>query len=140
MGGNAMITRIIDILGWKIHWFFFSTSRDKEDISQCLEILGAEDSLLYKVRKDSYLDSYDYGFTYSNMSIKESVVVIGQTSSGQEFLNTFVHELTHITNHIANTYFMDLSGEEIAYLAGDIAMKVGDIVCKYSCNSCRNKF
>lgn len=70
----------------------------------------------------------------------ESVVTIGHTTNGEEFLNTFIHELNHITTHLAKTLHINLDSEDIAYLAGDIAMKVSDIACKYSCNSCRNKF
>lgn len=33
----------------------------------------------------------------------ESVVTIGHTTNGEEFLNTFIHELNHITTHIAKT-------------------------------------
>lgn len=140
MGRNVMITRTIDILDWRIYWCFFTTNKDVEYITSLLEDLGAEDDIISRISFDKYLDEYDYGFTYSNMSRKESVVVIGQTTNGQEFLNTFIHELHHLTVHIAETLHIELGQEEIAYLAGDIAMEVGDIVCKYSCNSCRNKF
>lgn len=135
-----MITRDIYILGWKIHWCFFTSDRNKEEVIDLLEGLNAENILLSRIYDNKYLDGYDYGFTYSNMSKHESVVVIGQTTSGHEFLNTFIHELHHLTIHIAETLNIELGAEETAYLAGDIAMEVADIVCKYSCNSCRNKF
>lgn len=79
----------------------------------------------------------DTGFTYSNPEFRESVVVIGSSSSGAEFLNSFVHELRHLTDDIAYTCGYPLRGEPAAYLAGDISMGLSDIVCVMSCEKCR---
>lgn len=134
-----MIHRETQILDWDIEWYFFTTKENIDDILSSLVSMNAQDSLLSKIERTNLLDKQNYGFTFSNMSRRKSIVVIGQTTSGQEFLNTFIHELRHLTDHIASTLHLDLSGEEVAYLAGDVAMTVGDIICKYSCDSCKNK-
>lgn len=134
-----MIRRNTEILDWDIEWFFFTTSKDKEIILSSLYESNANDSLISNIDETNLLDKKNSGFTFSNMTRRKSVVVIGNTTSGRQFLNTFIHELRHLTDHIAATLKINLSGEEAAYLAGDIAMVVGDIVCKYSCDYCKNK-
>ena len=84
-------------------------------------------------------DRMDTGFTYSNPHRMESIVVIGRSSSGAEFQNSYVHELRHLTDDIAYFYGYPLRGEPAAYLAGDIALELSDIVCKMSCDHCREK-
>ena len=51
-------------------------------------------------------------------------------------LNTIVHEIVHIAQHIAIEDGIDPLGEEMAYLCGDIASTVSDIVCVLSCPHC----
>lgn len=80
----------------------------------------------------------DSGFTYSNPDIRRSVMVIGKTSSGAQFLNSFVHELRHLIDDIAVADGMGMSGEAVAYLSGDTAMLVADIVSQLSCDHCRS--
>ena len=79
------------------------------------------------------------GFTYSNLSKKKSVVVIGESTNGGEFLNSFSHELRHLADDISSYYGMIDRGEEVAYLTGELANSVSDIVCLLSCDCCRNK-
>ena len=102
-----------------------------------MEELEAPPSILRRVERNMELDQMDTGFTYSNLFLRESVVVIGRSSSGAEFLNSFVHELRHLADDIAYVYGYPLRGEEVAYLTGDIALALSDIVCAMSCDSCR---
>ena len=60
------------------------------------------------------------GFIYTNYDRKASIIVIGQASSKQEFLNTIAHEANHLQSHIATKYNLDEKGEEVSYLMGDI--------------------
>lgn len=62
---------------------------------------------------------------------------IGKTTTGPEFLDTTIHEITHITQDIAHTDNIDPFGEDFAYLAGDISHEISDIVCEMSCPHCR---
>lgn len=76
------------------------------------------------------------GFTYSNTLLRRSVVYVSPTSSGQEFLSSFVHELSHLTCDICVTDGISLRGEKIAYLMGEIARRLSAIVCRLSCDKC----
>lgn len=98
--------------------------------------LDASDYLLVKVAKKMRKGRLNEGFTYSNEAMRESVIVIGPTSSGDEFVNTFVHELEHVATNIASSLGLDLEGEGPAYLAGDSAMELAKILCKLGCSEC----
>lgn len=134
-----MIARKTEILDWDIEWYFFTTKKDEDLILSSLYEVNAQENLISNIKNTNLLDMKNSGFTFSNMTRRKSVIVIGNTTNGRQFLNTFIHELRHVTDHIASTLNIDLSGEGVAYLAGDIAMDVSDIVCKYSCDTCKNK-
>lgn len=132
-----MISRKLNIRGWRCCFCFALDGYASDVILSRLSRLGAPPSILRRVRKNMELDQMDTGFTYSNLFLRESVVVIGRSSSGAEFLNSFVHELRHLADDIAYVYGYPLRGEEVAYLTGDIALALSDIVCTMSCEVCR---
>ena len=61
------------------------------------------------------------GITYSNHILKTTILVITKTTSTKEFVNTFVHEVSHIQNHIIKTYHLDNNSEQVCYMIGTIA-------------------
>lgn len=70
----------------------------------------------------------------SSPSERASVVVIGHATSVEETVNTFSHELRHLVDDIAAVCGITVSGEEVAYLTGDIALTLASsllhIVCE----------
>lgn len=54
-------------------------------------------------------------------------------SSGAEFINTFTHEILHLAVNIATGEKMNLKGEFPAYVAGDTAGELSDILCYLGC-------
>lgn len=64
------------------------------------------------------------GFTYTNTKQRKSIVVIGQTDSREQFLNTVVHEAKHVQSAICDYYDVDEDSEDAAYLIGYIVMKM----------------
>lgn len=87
---------------------------------------------------------YDCGFTYAkpqeyrfiNAKRHRAVVLIGPTSSSEEFLDTFVHEVHHLAVAIASELGVDLEGESPAYIAGDTAREFADVICELGCPHC----
>lgn len=132
-----MIIRKLNIRGWRCFFCFALDRYNADVILSRLEELEAPPSILRRVRRNIRLDRMDTGFTYSNLFLRESVIVIGRSSSGAEFLNSFVHELRHLADDIAFVYGYALRGEEVAYLTGDIALALSDVVCAMSCEVCR---
>jgi len=74
------------------------------------------------------------GFTYVNTRRRKAVVVIGPVSSMQELINTFIHETYHLAVSITESYGYDLSGEVPAYLIGDLARELADVICTFGCD------
>lgn len=77
------------------------------------------------------------GFTYSSYDYRTSIVVIGITTSADEFQNTFDHEKGHVAMHIAKYLDIEPFSEEYQYLAGDIGIKMFKIAKHFLCNKCR---
>lgn len=87
------------------------------------------------------MENYEYntGFTFTNNEKKQSLVVIGLTTSPSEFQNTFDHEKGHLVIHIARYYDIDPYGEEYQYLAGDIGRKFFPVAQKFLCKHCKKE-
>lgn len=64
------------------------------------------------------------GFIFSNLDINISLIVIGESTSNKEFINTIVHEANHLQSHIATKYNIDEKGEEVCYLIGEIVERM----------------
>ena len=134
-----MKTRVIHIRRWSIVFIFSFDTHDEGTVYDSLLWADAPDSIHSKVSDLISAGYLNNGFCYSNTEIRRSVVGIGKTSSGPEFLNTAVHEITHIAQHIAEEDGIDPYSEEFAYLVGDITHEISDIVCEMSCPHCRGE-
>lgn len=132
-----MIYRVINIAGWECELYVSLDGYWVEDIIDSMLGCGASESVIRRISMNMRRDEMDTGFTYSNPALRRSVMVIGRTSEGKQFLNSFVHELRHLVDDIAESSGMQITGEGVAYLTGDIAMSLADIVCALSCDHCR---
>lgn len=131
-----MQARFIEIRRWSTLFYFGFDTKDKERILDALVWADAPDSVLEKVSGNISAGNLDEGFCFSNPSLRVSIVGVGKTSSGPEFMDTTVHEIAHIALHIAEADGIDPYSEELAYLMGDISREVSDIVCELSCPHC----
>lgn len=127
-----MIHRQLYIGSWICDFFFALDSLERGRILHLLYDYGASDDMLD--RADMIMDGgYNKGFTYTNPRLKHSIVVIGPTSNGAEFLDSFVHEVRHLANDIAEELGYDLDAEMPAYLSGDAARALAEDVCRLGC-------
>ena len=76
---------------------------------------------------------YNCGFTYANPYRHRAVVLIGPTTNGPQFLNTFVHEVRHLADQIALSHGIPLDAEGPAYVSGDTTQALSDVVCMLGC-------
>lgn len=135
-----MIRRVLRIGGWIVEFLFCLGRYDIEGVLACLRDAGAP-----RWVREQALDlmencDYDCGFTYSarrpqrysyyNRDNHRAVVLIGPTSSAAEFLDTTVHELRHLTDAIAKSMGVALDSEDAAYISGDTARELADIILK----------
>lgn len=87
------------------------------------------------------IENYEYntGFTITDYEHKQSLVVIGLTTSPSEFQHTFDHEKGHLAIHIAKYYDISPYSEEYQYLAGDIGKRLFPIAQKFLCKHCKQE-
>lgn len=139
-----MIRRSLVIGNW-VSDFMFATDRyDIDDVLSCLYDAGAPEWALEEAEDLMENCDYNCGFTYSgpqryryiNAKRHRAVVLIGPAESGAEFLDTFTHELYHLVVAIASEMGVDLEGEAPAYIAGDSARELAEVVCRLGCDHC----
>lgn len=134
-----MITRLIRIRRWQVLFLFSFDIDDMEDILDALSWVDAPDSIVSQVSENVSVGNLDEGFTYSDPDLRKTVFAISKTSSGPEVLDSTVHEIIHIVQHIALQDGMDMFSESVAYLGGDISRAISDIVCELSCPHCNSR-
>lgn len=131
-----MLVRKVHIRRWTILFLFSFNADDLESITDALVWAQAPDSIIYKVQGNASADNLNEGFTFSNPETRRTVFGISEASSGPEVLDSTVHEIIHIVQHIAFEDDMDMFSEDVAYLGGDISRAISDIVCELSCPHC----
>ena len=109
-----------------------------ERILDALIWADAPDSIISKVSENVSVGRLNEGFCYSNQIERKTVVGVGKTTTGAEFLDTTIHEIVHITQDVSRKDGIDPWGEDFAYLAGDISRGVSDVVCEMACPHCRH--
>lgn len=54
-------------------------------------------------------------------------------------MNTIVHEVRHLTDDIATAENIQITGEKVAYLSGEIAEKMFKECHGFLCDECRER-
>ena len=130
-----MIRRVLRIGRWTVEFLFAVGGYDTDGVLSCLYDAGAPKGILAQAKDLMMSCRENCGFTYSNTLDRRAVVLVGPSSSGAEFLDTFVHEVRHLANSIAESLGQRLDGELPSYLAGDTARELADIVCRLGCRT-----
>jgi len=125
--------------GWTAYIYYAIASIDAEDIADKLREVGCGGVEANNFKEALSSFGYNAGFTYSNPSSRQSVMVIGPTTSAEEFQSTFDHEKGHLAMHIAETFGIDPFGEEYQYLTGEIGRKMFPVAKRFLCDCCRRK-
>ena len=131
------IHRVLKIGRWVVDFIFATKYYDVDGILSCLYDAGAPRWVMENAGEMMSEGKYNTGFTYTNPAIHRAVVVVGPTTSGAEFTNTFTHEIHHLAVAIASELGIDLESETPAYLAGDSAKALAEVVCELGCEHCR---
>lgn len=125
---------------WRIHAFFAVSEYWVEPIMDLLWELDCDSERAKKAYDNLTSGELNNGLCYSNYKMRESVLVVSKSTSSAEFINSLHHELVHLQSHIAHECNLDPQGEEIAYLSGDIIMRIYPHVAYLLCDKCRNKY
>lgn len=124
---------------WIVTVFYAVTTYWTDDIVRCLERAGCDGKNLRDAYEQLSLGKLDTGLTFSNKERGETVMVIALTSSAEEFMKSWTHEMGHLKDHIATTCGISPHGEEIQYLGDDIITEMWDIAHQFVCCKCRPK-
>lgn len=131
-----MIHRALIIGRWMVDFLFCKNGFDEDGVLACLRDCGASGFTMEQADDLMRTCDYNCGFTFANPKKKRAVVVVGPTTSGAEFTDTLVHEIHHLAVAIAAELGIDLEGETPAYVAGDAARALADVVCELGCSHC----
>ena len=134
-----MIVRELAIHDWKIVFLFAFEEEDLDSVVEVLRWAHAPEYRIFRVEDKVRRGGLDTGFCFSNPRWRRTVFAIGLSSSGPEVLDSVVHEIIHITQHIAQEDDLDPYGEDVAYLGGDISRAISDVVCELSCPHCNRQ-
>lgn len=125
---------IIEQFDWHVYVYMAAAKDDAQEILAKLDEIGIRASEYMRAERHLQRAVRDSGMTYSNPDARTSVVVISHATSVAETVNTFSHELRHLVDDIAAACGITVSGEEVAYLTGDIALTLASsllhIVCE----------
>ncbi len=122
---------------WLIKVFYNTTPEDSEVILKELDDIDCEPDAFYKAAEILESGRYNTGCTYTDVEKHVTFVIINETESAKEFLNTLAHEVTHIAMHLGEFYKIDYRSEEISYLVGDIIYEMYDTAKDFLCEHCR---
>lgn len=132
-----MIRRDLEIGRWHVEFYFVPDDYDIDYILDRMYTFGASASKMRRALQIMESGLPNRGFTFANPYDFLAIVVIGPTTSGAEFQDTVTHEALHLAVAIADALGVDLKGETPAYLAGDSARALSDVICRYGCEECR---
>ena len=128
-----MIHRVIAIGRWTVDFLFATKRYDIDGVLACLYDAHAPEDIMDQAEELMESCRYNCGFTYTNQSRRRAVVLIGPTSSGSEFQDTFVHEVRHLADAIAKSLGIPLDSERPAYISGDTAKALAEVICELGC-------
>lgn len=124
---------------WRVTVFYAVTSYWTEEIISSLRRIGCSGKNIHDAYESLTLGNLDTGITYSNFEDGETVMVIALTSTPEEFMKSWSHEMGHLKDHIATAFDISPHGEEIQYLGDDIIGEMWDIAHQFVCCKCRTK-
>lgn len=131
-----MLHRVLLIGRWVVDFLFAPRGYDIEGVLACLYEIGAPSRIIDRAREIMENEELNRGFTFSNQEIRRAVVVVGPSSSGEQFVNTTAHELYHLSVAIASSLGVDLEGENPAYIIGDTMQSLIEVICELGCSKC----
>ena len=132
----TMIRNVLMIGRWSVEFYFCPDGYDVDELLDRLYSLGASAGVLREAMSLMESGRPNTGFTFPNPYEYEAIVAVGPTTSGDEFVNTFTHEIHHLAGAIAGALGVDLEGETPAYIAGDSARELASVVCRLGCSHC----
>lgn len=121
---------------WEVIAYYESDSHNAGEILSEIEASGADDYTYNRALNNLRGGLVDTGLTYSNTGERRTIIVMSQASSRAEFANTWFHELIHAANHIGAANGLDVQGEAVAYVGGELARAMQPVAALLMCPRC----
>lgn len=132
-----MVRRVLKIGRWIVDFLFVTRKYDKEGVLAFLYELRAPRGVILRAEKIIDSGEENRAFTYTDQYLRRGVVVIGPTSSGAEFLDSFSHEIDHLADAIAESLGIKENKEGTSYITGDTTRALAEVICEMGCNKYR---
>lgn len=126
----------IERCDWHVKAYIAVTCYYTDRICKSLIDIGCPEHTLRRARESMEKCELNTGLTYSNSTIRETVMVIALSSTPAQFLNSFTHEMRHMTDHILQAEGWNIGGEPVAYLTGDVSGTLWKDVHDFICCKC----
>lgn len=119
----------MDVCGepWRITVFLPITRYHVQEILDALRSIGITDENYSTAKENLTTGRVNNGFTFSNAARRETVSVWAVCTSPAMYFNLIVHELHHLSVHIASACKLDLEGEDVCYINGDTAQHLWEL-------------
>lgn len=118
---------------WRVTVFFPLTCYHMGEIMGELARMRCSQEDMNSAMNNLMTGQRNNGLTYSNYTARESIVVFALSDNPKQYFNLIVHELHHLSVHIAEANGIPLTSEAVCYINGDIAMKMYDLVSRLFC-------
>ena len=122
---------------WVIKAYFAVSSYWTDEIMAELAFAGADEEQMWKSYHSLSSGNLDEGICFSGADTRTSILVVAKTSSAAEFYNSTTHEFCHLAAQIAHIVGVDPSGEEVAYMVGEMARDFYPHIRHLLCDCCR---
>lgn len=127
----------IEDYDWNVYVYYDTTYDDADEIMDCLYNIGCGGDVAKRAFQNLSQGKKNTGLTFSKNG--NSCIVLSRATDEANFCHTVMHEIYHLTNHIAKEYRLDVNNEPCAYLAGDIAAIMLPYSSKFIRNCCKTK-
>lgn len=109
---------------WVVTFYYDVSAHDFYAVMNHLHVIGCKGENFVTAWNNINKGCCDRGLTYSDFGGKQSVVVVGEASTFGELMNSLSHEIHHLSVHIAQSNDLDLAGEEVCYIDGEVTQRV----------------
>lgn len=104
-----------------------------------LRQIGCGEYDLRRAYRNMTSGAADTGLTYSNAELRQTIMLIGRTTTAAQFQNSLDQEKGHLCRHISQAFGIDPYGEDAEYLAGYVGQRMFEVAEMFLCDTCREK-
>lgn len=101
--------------------------------------LGASDDILRSAAHNMQCGRLNNGLTYASEKDRETLVVVGLTTTPAELFNSVVHEIDHACLFTFPLIGITPDTEQAAYFKGGLAREIFPFIQPYLCDCCRQR-